>query len=217
MNTGAPLSVELKVSAPKSPAAKPGPSILRSHKSSFGFILGGAPRIPEERERLRKERVAFFRRARAYQRKNLPKLKLPRSPTIAYDAPYTRENVGQRTGFYRIISHPAPFPPPATNYRGQVLDPDAFAIVPEIREHMPPQWDEWCPTPRPENEEGIDTSMLFVPPTSSSGDLYPQDLARYFPVLWRKALAEHWHTREIRVNKKRSSKARTRSGRRRLY
>ncbi|KAH9989378.1 hypothetical protein BJV74DRAFT_796161 [Russula compacta] len=216
-DTGAPLSVELKPSAPKSPAAEPGRSILRPHKASFGFIRGGAPRTPEERERLRKERVAFFRRARAHQRKNLPDLKLPRPPTFANDAPYTREYVGQTTGFHRIISRPALLAPPATNYGGQVLDPDAFAILPEIREHTPPLWDEWCPTPRPEHEKGIDASMLFVPQTSSSGDLHPHDLARYFPMLWRKVLAEHWHTREVRVNKKRSSKTRARSGRRRFH
>ncbi|KAH9983077.1 hypothetical protein BJV74DRAFT_989130, partial [Russula compacta] len=210
VNTGAPLSVELKPSAPEFPATKPGPSILRQHpyKASFGFILGGAPRTPEERERLRRERLAFFRRARAHQRKNLPNLRLPRASTVAYDAAYTREYVGRRTGFHRVIPSPALLAPPATNYGGEILDPDTFAIVPEIREHAPPEWDEWCPTPRPEHEEGVDASMLFVPLTSSSGDLYPHDLARYFPVLWRKALAEH--TCEIRVKKKRSSKARAR-------
>ena len=215
-NTGTPLSVELKASAPEFLPAKPGPSILRQHpcKASFGFIQGGAPRTPEECERLRKERLAFFRRAHAYQRKNLPKLKLPRASTVAYNAPYTREYVGRLTGFHRIILSPALLAPPATSYGGEVLDPDTFAIVPEIREHAPPEWDEWCPTPRPEHEEGVNASMLFVPPISSSGDLYPHDLARYFPALWRKALSEH--TCEVRVKKKRSSKARARSGRRRL-
>jgi hypothetical protein len=171
--------------------------------SSFGFILGRAPRAPEERERLRKDRLAFFRRCRAYQqRKYLPKFKLHRPPTNSYDAQYAREYVCQ---FYRILPSPALLAPPATNYGGQVLDPDMFIVVPEIREHAPPKWDEWCPTRRPEGDVAIDVSMLFAPAVSSSGSLYYLDFARYFPSLWRKALAEH-DCEVRRANKERSSK-----------
>ncbi|KAI0292135.1 hypothetical protein BC826DRAFT_1186602 [Russula brevipes] len=174
--------------------------------SSFGFILGRAPRAPEERERLCKERLAFFRRCRAYQqRKYLPKFKLHRAPTNSYDAQYTREYVGQKAHLYRFLPSPALLAPPATDCGGQVLDPDMFVVVPEIREHAPPKWDEWCPTRRPEGDVAIDVSMLFAPAVSSTGGLYPLDFARYFPSLWRKALAEH-NCEARRANKERSSK-----------
>jgi hypothetical protein len=170
--------------------------------------------MPEERERLHKERLAFLRRVRAYQRKNLPKFKFRGVPVITYDAQYTREHVSEQTGFHRIIPSPAFLAPPATNYCGQVLEPDMFTVVPEIREHTPPKWDKWRPTHRPEYDPKFEASMLFVPSTSSNGDFYPEDMARFFPILWRKALAEH--AREVRAEKKRSLKARATGGRRRL-
>jgi hypothetical protein len=126
-----------------------------------------------------------------------------------------REYVSERTGLHRIIPSPALLAPPATNYRGQVLELDVFAVVPEIREHAPPKWDEWRATPRPEYYPKIDRSMLFVPTTTPSGDFYAEDMARFFPFLWRKVLAEH--KREVRLKKKRRlSWARAVGGRRRL-
>jgi hypothetical protein len=200
---------------PKPPAVKPARPVPLPYKTGFGFILRGAPRTPDQRERLHKERVAFLRRARAYQRKNLPRFKIRGLPTITCDAQYTREHVSERTGFHRIIPSPAFLAPPATNYCGQVLEPDMFAVVPEIREHVPPKWDEWRPTNRPEYNPEVDASMLFVPSTRSSGEFYPEDMARFFPILWRKALAEY--TCEVRVKKmRRSSKARAVGGLRRL-
>jgi hypothetical protein len=90
-----------------------------------------------------------------------------------------------------------------------------FAVVPEIRELAPLPWDKWRPTDRPENDVEIDVSMAFVPPTTSCGDLYPQDMARYFPVVWRNALEEH--ARVVRAKReKRLAKLRTVGGRRRL-
>jgi hypothetical protein len=214
-NDGIPFPAKLKQNASKSPSPKlavSAPAPL-PHKTGFGFIPAGAPRTPEERKRLRKERFAFFRRARAYQRKNLPKLKLSCSPAVACEAIYTREFVGRRTSFHRVISSPALLAPPATNYGGKVLDSDIFAVVPEIREFLPLPWDKWRPTPRPDTD--IDASMLFVPPTTPCGDLYPQDMARYFPVVWHKVLEEQ--AREVRAKKKkRQAKMRAIGGRRRL-
>jgi hypothetical protein len=204
---------------PKPPSAKPVLPAPLPYKSGFGFILRGAPRTPEERDRLHKERLAFLRRARAYQRYcycwDLPKFKIRRAPIITYGTQYTREYVSERIGFHRIVPNPALLAPPATNYRGQVLEPDMFTVVPEICEHAPPKWDEWRATPRPEYNPKIDPSMLFVPTTTSSGDFYAEDMARFFPFLWRKVLVEH--NREVRLKKKkRLSRARAVGGRRRL-
>jgi hypothetical protein len=215
-NSGAPLPAKRAASMPKPPSAKPVLPTPLPYRSGFGFILRAVPRTPEERERLHKERLAFLRRARAYQRWNLPKFKIRGAPIITYGTQYTREYVSARTGF-RIIPSPALLAPPATNYRGQVLEPDMFTVVPEIREHAPPKWDEWRATPRPEYNLKIDPSMLFVPTTTSSGDFYAEDLARFFPFLWRKVLAEH--NREVRLKKKKrlSRKRAVRvGGRRRL-
>ena len=208
-NTGAPLPA---APMPKPPSAKPVLPAPLPYKSGFGFVLRGASRTPEERERLHKERLAFLRRARASQR--VPKFKIHGAPIITYGTQYTHEYVSERTGF-RIIPSPALLAPPATNYRGQVLEPDMFTVVPEICERGPPKWDEWIATPRPEYNRNIDRSMLFVPTTTSSGDFYAEDMARFFPFLWRKVLAEH--KREVRLKKKkRLSWARAVGGRRRL-
>jgi hypothetical protein len=199
---------------PKPPSAKLVLSAPLPYKSGFGFVPRGAPRTPEERERLRKERLAFLRRARASQRRELPKFKIRAAPIITYGTQYTREYVSERSG-YRIIPSPALLAPPATNYCGQVLEPDMFAVVPEICEHAPPKWDEWRATPRPEYNPKLDRSMLFVPTTTSSGDFYAEDMARFFPFLWRKALAKH--NREFRIKKKKHlSCARAVGGRHRL-
>ena len=215
VNAGIPFSATRKQNASKPPPPKPAVSVPLPYKTGFGFIPRGAPRTLEERKRLRKQRLAFFRRARAYQRKNLPRLKLSSSPAVACEAQYTREYVGRRTSFHRVVSSPALLAPPATSYGGQVLDSGMFAVVPEIREVAPLPWDMWRPTDRPENDAQVDASMLFVPPTTSSGDLYPQDMARYFPVVWRKALEDH--AREVRAKRKRRlAKVRTVGGRRRL-
>jgi len=185
------------------------------YRSGFGFILRGAPRAPEERDRLYNERLAFLRRARAYQHRDPPKFKFRGVPTITYDAQNTREYVCERTGFHRIIPSPAFLAPPATNYGGQVLESNMFTVVPEICEHPPPKWDEWHPTPRPEYNPKVDRSMLFVPTMTPNGDFYAEDLERFFPFLWRKILAKH--NREVRIEKKRRlSRARAVGGRRRL-
>ncbi|KAI0290337.1 hypothetical protein BC826DRAFT_1106469 [Russula brevipes] len=183
-----------------------------SAQDGFGFIPGGAPCTPEERGRLRKERLGFFSRCRAYQSKTLAKFKLGGAPTNSCDSQYTREYVRQNADIHHIIPIPAPLVSPAT----QILDPDMFIVVPKIPEHAPPKWDEWHPTRHSEdNNEAIDVSKLWVPATSSSGDFYPDDLARYFPFMWRKALAEH--TCEVRrTKKKRPSKVRSADGRHRL-
>jgi len=215
VNCGAPLPAKHAASMPKPPSAKPVLCAPLPYKSGFGFILRGALRTPEERERLRKERLAFHRRARASQRRDLPRFKIRGAPVITYGKQYKREYVSERAGFHRIVSSPALLAPPATNYRGQVLEPNMFTVVPEIREYAPPKWDEWHATPRPECKRKIDRSMLFVPTTTSSGAFYAEDLARFFPFLWRKALAEH--NREVCLKKKkRLSSARAVSGRRRL-
>ena len=215
VNAGIPLFSKRKQNVSKPPPPKPAVTVPLPYKTGFGFILRGAPRTPEERKRLRNERLAFFCRARAYERNNLPKLKLSCYPAVACEAQYTREYVGRRTSFHRVIPSPALLAPPATNFGGEVLDPDMVVVVPEIRELAPLAWDKWRPTVRPENDAKINASMLFVPPTDSCGDLYPQDLARYFPVVWRKALDEH--AREVRTRrKKRLAKVRTVGGRRRL-
>lgn len=214
-NTGAPLPAKPAGPMPKPSSANPVLAAPLPYKSGFGFVLRGAPRTPEERERLYNERLAFLRRARAcQQRRDLPKFKIRDAPIITYDTQYTREYVSERTGFHRIIPSPALLAPPATDYRGQVLESDMFTIVPEICEHAPPKWDKWCATPRPEYNSKIDPSMLFVPTTTSSGNFYAEDLARFFPFLWRKVLAEH--NREVRLKKKRLFKARVVGGRRRL-
>jgi len=219
-NCGSPLFAKKRkpeATAPRPPIAKPAFSVPHPYKTGFGFFPRGAQTTPEERERLRKERLAFFCRARVYQRKNLslPKITLRRAPTVASSAPYIREYVSDENGCYRIIPSPALLAPPATNISGQVIHPETFTVVPEVREHAPPVWDEWCPTSRPEYDPAVDVSMLFVPSVSSAGGLYSEDVARFFPILWRKALAEY--TVEVRVKKakKPSSKART-GGRRRL-
>ena len=217
MNFGAPLPAKCAAPIPKPPSANPVLPAPLPYKTGFGFVLRGAPRTPEERERLHKERLAFLRRAReCQQRRDLPKFKISDAPIVAHGTTqYTREYVSEPTGFHRIIPSPALLAPPATNYRGQVLEPDMFTVVPEIREHAPPKWDEWCATPRPEYNSKIDPSMLFVPTTTSSGDFYAEDLASFFPYLWRKVLAEH--NREVRLKKKkRLSRARAVGGRRRL-
>ena len=219
VNTGIlpPLLAKPKQNASKAPPPdKPAVSVPFPYKTGFGFSPGGAPRTPEERKRLHKARLAFFRRARAYRRrKNQPKLKLSCSPAVACETQYTREYVGRRTSVHRVIPRPALLAPPATNHGDKALNSDADAVVPEICELAPLPWDEWRPTGRPENDVEIDASMLFVPPTTSYGDLYPQDMARYFPVVWRKALEEH--AREVRVKrKKRLAKIRAIGGRRRL-
>jgi hypothetical protein len=218
VNSGAPLPAKRAASMHKPPSAKSVPPSPLPYKSGFGFVLRGAPRTPEERERLHKERLAFLRRARACQRRDLlPKFKIRGDPIITCGTQYTREYVSERTGFHRIVPSPTLLAPPATDYRGQFLEPDMFTVVPEIYVHAPPKWDEWRATPRPEYNLKIDRSMLFVPTTTSSGDFYAEDMARFFPFLWRKALAEH--NREVRLKKKkrvRLSRAHAVGGRRRL-
>jgi hypothetical protein len=209
VNTGAPLSAKRKQGVPK-----PAVSVPLPYKTGFGFIPGMAPRTPEERERLRKERLAFFRRARVYQRKNLPKFKICRVSAVPYEAQYIREYVGQRTDYYRILPSPALLAPPATSYGGQVIDTNTLAIIPEIRLHAPPAWNKECPTDRPAQDAEIDETMLSVPPTTPSGGLYAEDLAVFFPAVWRRILAEH--KREVRAQKKRMAKIRKVGGRHRF-
>lgn len=182
---------------PKPPSAKPVFPVSLLYKTGFGFIPRGTPRTPEERERLHKERLEFLRRARAYRLRDLPRFRFRGAPTC--DTQYTREYVSKRTG-YRIIPSPALLAPPATDHCGQVLEPDMFTVVPEICEHAPLEWDEWRATPRPDYNPKIDRTMLFVPTTASNGDFYAEDMARFLPFLWRRALAEH--NREVRLKKK---------------
>ncbi|KAI9512977.1 hypothetical protein F5148DRAFT_561642 [Russula earlei] len=213
-NSGTKPSAKQEASPLKPLVTKPAFSVPHPYKTGFGFVLRGAPRTPEERKRLRKERLAFFRRARAYKRKNLPKFNLRRAPAVADDVPYVREYVDERIGCYRIIPSPALLAPPATNVLGQILHRDTFTVVPEIREHAPPEWDEWRPRCHPDLDPEVDLSMLSVPSMDASGDFHPYHVARCFPILWRRALAEH--TCEVRDKKKRSSKACTIGGRHRL-
>ena len=200
MNIGASLSAKCKQGIPKPSPAKPAVSVPLPYKTGFGFIPAGAPRMPEECERLRKERLAFFRRACAYQRKNLPKFKFHRAP-FPCEAHYTREYVGRRTSYFRILPNPALLAPPATDYGGQVIDTDTLAVIPGIQVHAPPAWDKWCPMDSPARDTEVNEAMLSVPPTTPSGDLYAEDLARYFPDVWRKVLAEY--EREVRAQEMR--------------
>jgi hypothetical protein len=200
-------------STSKSTTSAPAP-----YKTGFGFILGGAPgpRTPDEREHLRRERLAFFRRARDYKRKNLPKVKLFAASAATPRAQYTREYVGRRTSFHRVLPSPTLLAPPATNYGGQVLSPDVVSLIPEIHEHAPFEWDEWHPTRRPEHSPVTDRSMLFVPSTSSFGNLSLKDQKRYFPQTSRGAHTSHTdHGDVVRAGKTRLSKVH-RDSRRRL-
>jgi hypothetical protein len=215
MNIGAPLlSAKRKQVAPKPPPAKPAVSVPLPYKTGFGFIPAGAPRLPEERERIRKERLAFFHRSCAYRRKNLPKFKFHRVPTFPCEMQYTREYVGQQTDYFRILPSPALLAPPATDFGGQVIDTDTLAVIPGIQLHVPPAWNEWCPTDLPAHDTEVDEAMLFVPPTTPSGGLYAEDLARHFPILWREFLAEH--EREVRAQMKRRARVHKAGSRRRL-
>ncbi|KAH9029854.1 hypothetical protein EDB85DRAFT_1891894 [Lactarius pseudohatsudake] len=185
VNLEAPLSVARKSSPVNRPAAKP----PLPYKAGFGFTLGGSARTPEERERLRKERLAFSRKGRAYrERKDRPTVKVWVASASSRDR-YEREFVG-RAGSYRIVPSPALLAPPATNYRDQLA---------------PHEWDEWGPTRRPEHNRVVDASKLFVPLTCSSGNLSPDDLKRYFPREWYTARAAE--IRKARVGKKRRVKA----------
>jgi hypothetical protein len=215
-NSEARPSAQRETPFAKPPASKSTISVPAPYKTGFGFTLGGTSRIPEEREHLRKERLAFFRRGRAYRRENLPKIRLFAASTTTSKTRYTRDYVSQHIGFHRVIPSPALLAPPATDFSGQVLTPDMFSLVPEIREHAPLEWDEWQPTPCPEHEPVVDASMLFVPSTSSSGDLSPEDLKRYFPHEWRKAWTSHAdNDGDVRVGKKLTSKVRGGGSRRR--
>jgi hypothetical protein len=86
----------------------------------------------------------------------------------------TAENVNERTGFHRVIPSPAFLALPATNRSAQVLEPDTFTVVPEIRECAPPKWNDWRPTHRPEYNPDVDAPILLVPSTRSSSNLYPR-------------------------------------------
>ncbi|KAH9178409.1 hypothetical protein EDB89DRAFT_1901922 [Lactarius sanguifluus] len=201
-------SVNLEAPPPdvrkSSPVNRPAPKLPLPYKAGFGFTLGGSARTPEERERLRKERLAFSRKGRAYrERKDLPTVKIWVASASSRDR-YEREFVG-RAGFYRIVPSPALLAPPATNYRDQVLSPDMFFLVPGVRELAPHEWDEWRPTRRPEHNRVVDASKLFVPLTCSSGNLSPDDLKRYFPREWYTARAAE--IRKARVGKKRRVRA----------
>ncbi|KAI0249163.1 hypothetical protein BJV78DRAFT_1284194 [Lactifluus subvellereus] len=212
-NPDARLSAQRETPLARHPTSKRTISVPPSYKTGFGFTLGGAPRTPEEREHLRQERLAFFRRGGAYRRKNLPNIGLLSASIATSRTQYTREYVGQRTNFHRVIPDPALLAPPATNYGGQILTPDMFSLVPEIREHAPLEWDEWRPTRRPEYDQVVDAFLLFVPSTSSFGDLSPEDLKRYFPHEWRKSCTSH-NDGDVHTGKKRLSKKRGGSRRR---
>lgn len=212
MNIGAPVSAKRM---PKPPPAKPAVSIPLPYKTGFGFVPAGVPRLPEERERLHKERLAFLRRSRAYRRKNLPKFKFHHVPTFPCEVLYAREYVGQGTDYFRILPSPALLAPPVTDFDGQVIDTGTLAVIPAIQLHVPPAWNKWCPTDRPAHDAEVDEAMLFVPPTTPSGDLYAEDLARHFPILWREVLAEH--EREVRAQMKRRARVHKVGGRRRLH
>lgn len=201
MNVEAPLPVARKSYVVKPPASKPVCSLLFPYKAGFGFTPSGTPRTPEERERLRKERLAFFRRVRAYQRrKDLPTIKVWAS-AASRGKRYEREFVDTRTSFHRNVPSPALLAPPATNYCGQVLSPGMFCLVPAICELAPHGWDEWRPTRRPEHFLVADPSMLFVPSTNSFGTLFLDDLKRHFPREWYRARVVK--IREVPVGKKR--------------
>jgi hypothetical protein len=134
------------------------------HKTSFGFIPGGAPRTPEERGVCAKNVSHSFAGVARTRAKYLPKFKLGRAPTNSCDAQYTREYVCQNADSHRILPIPALLVSPATHFGGQVLDPDMFIVVPEIREHAPPKWDEWHPTRHPEDDVRQLTCRSSLPP-----------------------------------------------------
>ena len=213
VNVEASLSVARKSYVVKPPADKPVRSLLPPFKAGFGFTPSGSPRTPEERERLRKERLAFFRRGRAYQR--LPKIKVW-AAAAERGKRYEREFVDTRTGFHRIVPSPALLAPPATNYGGRVLSPGMFCLVPAICELAPHEWDEWRPTRRPEHFHAVDPSMLSVPLPNPFGTLFPDDLKRYFPREWYRARVAM--IREVPVGKKRRVQVHVgpKGGRRRL-
>ncbi|KAI0297245.1 hypothetical protein B0F90DRAFT_1819428 [Multifurca ochricompacta] len=160
------------------PTAKPTFAVPFPYKSGFGFTPGGAPRIPEERECLRKERLAFFCRLRAHG--GLPKIRVWVHSATQLEAKSPHDSVGRRTSFHLIVPSPLFLAPPPISYGGRILTRDAFSVVPEVREHAPPEWDEWRPTRRPEHNPVVDRSMLFVPLPSLSGYLYPGDLKTLF-------------------------------------
>ncbi|KAF8274759.1 hypothetical protein EI94DRAFT_1869742 [Lactarius quietus] len=205
VNVEAPLPVARKSYVVKKPADKLVCSLPFPYKAGFGFTPSGSPRTSEERERLRTERLAFLRRGRAYRgRKDQPTIKVWAGSALREEK-YEREFVDTRTGFHRIVPNPALLAPPATNYGGQVLSPDMFCLVPEVRELAPHEWDEWRPTRRPEHFRVDDPFMLFVPSTNSSGTLFPDDLKRYFPREWYRARVAK--IREVPVGKKHRVKA----------
>ena len=216
VNVEALLPVARKSYVVKPPTVEPVCSLPFPYKAGFGFTPSGSPRTPEERERLRKERLAFFRRGCAFRgRKDLPTVKVWATAAPRGER-YEREFVDTRTGFHRIVPSPALLAPPATNYSGQVLSPGMFFLVPAVCELAPHEWDEWRPTRRPEHIRVADPSMLFVPSTNSSGTLSPDDLKRFFPREWYRARVAK--IREVRVGKKRPVKVHvaTKGGRRRL-
>ena len=212
MNVGAPLPVARKSHVVNPPTAKPVcslPLAFPAYKAGFGFTPSGSRRNPEERERLRKERLAFFRRGRVFRgRKDLPTIKVwaagvKRGKRYGYRA----EFVDPQTGPCRIVPSPGFLAPPVTNPSGLVFSPDMFCVMPEVRKLPPHKWDEWRPTRRPEHSRMIDRSMLFVPSTNSSGNLFPEDMKRYFPREWFRARVAK--IREMPVGKKRRVKVLT--------
>jgi hypothetical protein len=216
VNVGAPLPVARKSYVVKPPAAKPVYSLpFPAYKTGFGFTTSGSARTPEERERLRKERLTFFRRGRAFRgRKHFPTIKVWAASAERGES-YEREFVDPQTGCYRIIPSPALLAPPAINIGVLVLSPDMICLAPEIRKLAPHEWDEWRLTHRPELSRVVDPSLLFVRSTNSSGTLFPEDLKRYFPREWLRARVAQ--IREMPVGKKRRVKVLTvaKGGRRR--
>jgi hypothetical protein len=208
VNVGAPLPVARKSYVVKPLAAKPVFSLpFTAHKAGFGFTPSGSARTPGERERLRKERLAFFRRGRAFMgRKRFLAIKVSTASAERGES-YEREFVDPQTGFYRIVPNPALLAPPVTNSGGLVLSPDMSCLVPEIRKLAPHEWDEWRPTHGPEHSRVVDPSLLFVRSTNSSGTLFPEDLKRYFPREWLRARVAQ--IREMPVGRKRRVKVLT--------
>ncbi|KAI0261513.1 hypothetical protein BC834DRAFT_845531 [Gloeopeniophorella convolvens] len=186
--------------------AKPSAQVKYPFKSGFGFTAGAiSRRTPERRERLRKERIAFSRRAREFHRKEaLPKIEVSVETVRQGVTPYRREYVGKCNKFFRKLPSPASLAPPATNFHGQIIASDKFNTVPEIREHAPEEWDKFLPTRRPEESPVRN---------NASGDFSDEDFKRFYPREWR--LIQLLSIRPIRVGKKRKSKSKSKTHRRR--